>query len=227
MSTEETTKYRIVHIEDSEGWREMFADMFSQGFGDLAIFESRADCDLLKQELDSGELANAYILDNEIGYDYGGELASQIIDRARELGQDIIVVTLLCSSIPQAEREYGQDLRERNIPILDKLLYGALCGFYVARCLKEGQVAFTDYIEEIGAKTFESVASYLYRYTERTSIADRLMMAVSYGEEGAFFKSFENFLMMNREAMLKKLEGGARRLFDELFPRKVSGVETE
>jgi|GEM_PF-6170514 len=82
-------KYRIVHIEDAEGWREMFAKMFAQGFGDSTVFESRADCDLLKEELRTGKLAHAYILDNEIGWDFGGKLAPMIIERARELGQDV------------------------------------------------------------------------------------------------------------------------------------------
>lgn len=220
-------KYRIVHIEDAEGWREMFAKMFAQGFGDSTVFESRADCDLLKEELETGELAHAYILDNEIGWDFGGELAPMIIERARELGQDVIVVTLLCSSLYEAEKEFGQVLREHNIPILDKQLYGALCGFYVARCLQEGQIAFSDFLNEIGSKTFESIPSYLYPFYERTNIASQLMIAVSSSEQGAFFQSLEDFLMMHREGILSQLEGKARRLFEEMFPPKGIGLEKE
>lgn len=220
-------KYRIVHIEDTSSWRKMFAEMFVRGFGNLAVFESRADCDLLKKELETGELAHAYILDNEIGLDYGGKLASKIIDRARELGREVIVVTLLCSSIDEAERDFGDDLRERNIPILDKQLYGALCGFYIARCLKEGQVVFTDYLNEIRSKTFESIPNYLYRPSEKSSIADGLMIEVSYGEQGAFFKSLEDFLMMHREGIMKELGANSRRLFEEMFPPRGVGLEKE
>lgn len=91
----------VVYIEDSADWREMIGSAFEKGLANKDTkVEPRGDFDELHKELKSGKLADVYILDNEIvGEDKeGSEMAQAIKDRASELGRDVLVITLLCSS---------------------------------------------------------------------------------------------------------------------------------
>lgn len=216
------TKQRIVHIEDSKGWREMLRKMFQQGFDPSRTeFESREDCDILREEIAGHKpLASSYILDNEIGWDYGGKLASEIHDSAKQQGKSVIVISLLCSSMDSVRKEFGKDLAERNIPVLDKLEHAPVCGFYIARCLNKGPVPFQEYLQEQGITLLTEG-----EYTNRTAIQDGMLLAIAGGKPGLLYQTPQELITAKREEITKYMRPESIRLMDKMFLPLTPGGE--
>lgn len=197
--------------------------MFENGFDPARVqFESRKDFGLVKRELYDGTLADVYILDNEVYGEYGGEYALRIHDKATELGRSVIVVTLLCSSIEAAKREYGSKLDARQIPILDKLQHAPPCGFWVASCLDNGQfVSWEEYLRKEGI-TLEAP---FFRYSDSTDVQEGMLGMIRDGKPGAFYQHPIEWVTQNREGITQFMSPGAIRLLDKRFPSPLSGTE--
>lgn len=147
-----TGKFRIVHCEDGS-WGPRLHDMFENGFGDKVEFELRPNFSKLKEEIASGKLGEAYILDNEITEDdqvQGGKMAQLIYDKAQELGRDVIIISLLCSNPEGVRKKYGDELDTRGIPILNKTFQALFAAFYIGRCLTKGKIGFSQWLTEEG-----------------------------------------------------------------------------
>ena len=145
---------RVVYIEDNEGQRKINGDAFVKGLADESVrVEVRENFLELEQELigDAGkELADVYIMDNEIlaqrGGGLGTEMAEKILLEAEKREKDVLVITLLCSNPKEAKRcltkktlPDGTNLSD-VVPCLDKQTEAAFCGFYVATILRDGKL---------------------------------------------------------------------------------------
>lgn len=101
--------FKIVHIEDDQGHRERLGQIYDTGFQrDGVTFEQRPDFTSTADDILTGNLADFYLLDNDIeGQNIrGGAIAQQIHDKARELGKEVTVITLLSSNPEGVRHEY-------------------------------------------------------------------------------------------------------------------------
>ncbi|MEA3355509.1 MAG: hypothetical protein U9Q63_03440, partial [Patescibacteria group bacterium] len=188
-----STKHTIVYIEDGD-WRHTLTPAFNNGFGDNVEVDDRGNFQQLFQELEKGDLATAYILDNEIvGEDkYGAEIAQIIHQKAKELGKQVLVITMLCSAPKQVKKKYGASLAEKDIPILNKHAHAALCGFYIGQCLQEGVMTFDSWLMKEGITLLESNA-------ETQSVQSGIMLEMEMGEAGGFYLKPRSFISEHRK----------------------------
>lgn len=194
-------KRRVVYIEDGP-WREVLAPAFKNGLAreDVEV-ENRGNFDKLRQEIGLGDLANVYILDNEITGDReeGAQIAQKIHDRAKELGKEVLIITMLCSNPKGVRDTYGDELDKRGIPVLHKNAHAALCGFYVGRCLGKGKVSLEDWLTQEGVNLPEF-------NTRIQMVSGEICGSVEKSASGGFYISLRDFVTRNRDELTRSLE---------------------
>lgn len=217
------TKKRIEYIEDGH-WRQTLEPAFTNGFaGEGVSVVAREDFTELKADLKTGNLADVYILDNEItGKDEeGAEMALEICKRATELDRDVLVITMLCSNPDTVRKVYGDELDENGIPICCKLTDAAIIGFYIGRCLKEGTtIDFQEWLTSEGITMPEN--------TKKTrDVQSEITSTLEYGAEpGGFYLRPREFIGQNREGITRFMRPESIRELDRLFPVS-NGIEVK
>lgn len=216
-------KKRIVYVEDGE-FRYAFGAALKNGFKQDGVeVDPRTDFQQLKQELKEGDLADVYILDNEIAGEEegkeGGQMAQAIFDRAKELGRDVLIITMLCSNPDGVREQYGQELDIREIPVLHKNIHASLCAFFIGRCLTRGKIGFQDWLKEEGVV--------LPEYDEATKGIDgKIYTQVESSKPGSFFQPLREFASMHRKEILKWASPQEEMALDSMLPT-ISGREVK
>lgn len=212
---------KIVYIEDGD-WRQTLSPAFRNGFGEDVVVDDREDFQELFKELEKGDLASVYILDNEIvGEDkQGAEMAQIIYKRANDLGREVLVITMLCSAPKRVREKYGEGLASKGIPILDKNAHAAICGFYIGSCLQKGKkIAFDDWLTKEGIALPES-------RQETQDVQTAIMLEMELGEAGGFYLNPRDFITRNLEGITQYMRPESKREIKNIFPIS-NGVETK
>lgn len=220
------TDFKIVHIDDDMSQRERLGALFGKGFANEHItFEQRPDFEEVQRELVSGDLADVYILDNDIeGYSTrGGAIATQIHDRAIAAGKEVIIVTLLSSNPEGVRREYGDALGERGIAALNKIKDSTIVGFYVGNALEplinrptgtEGRIkvpTFSEWSSQEGVTVSQG------GLIPAMDVDYHIGRIIRQGEGGDFFRRPSAFLAEHRAALEGKLDDAGRIELTRIF----------
>lgn len=229
------TDFKIVHIDDDISHLERLGAIFRKGFDNEHItFEQRPDFDEVQRELVSGDLADVYILDNDIeGHaTRGGAIATQIHDRAEAAGKEVIIVTLLSSNPEGVRREYGNALNERGIVALNKIKDSAIVGFYVGNALEplinrpagtEGRIKVPTFSEW---SSHEGVTVSQGGLIPAMDVDYHIGRVIRMGEGGDFFRRPSAFLAEHRAVLEGKLDDAGRTELARIFaPRPGSSPE--
>ena len=134
----------VSYVEDGDfhyGFFPVLKNGLDDGSGRVKVSHF-PDFDIVLDQIDRGKLSDIYILDNEIyGSEtiYGADVALRIKSKAKELGIEVLVLSLLSSNPGGIEKQYGVEFKQKNIPILFKLSHAAICAFFVGRCIKENK----------------------------------------------------------------------------------------
>lgn len=228
-------KRKVVYIDDSLELRMLAGEAFKVGLTkDDTEVEIREDFELLLEEISTGNLADVYILDNEIAGadDEGAVMAQKIHDRAKELGKNVLVITLLCSNPEGVYKEYGEGLKSRSIPVLHKRFQAAICGFYVGKVLRDGQsLLFEEWLKTEGI-TLPDTSSGRNDQTVR-DVSDNILLAIFdsnpprgiFPEAGAFFEPPRDFITRCEQKITQFMKPNAKELLRETFNLQLSGQE--
>ena len=207
---------RIVYIEDGP-WRATIGPAFKKGLAAEGVsYEERADFDQLKEELRGGDLAEVYILDNEITGDtsQGAKLACQIKQRAQELGREVTIISLLCSNPDAVKEIYGSELSVLDIPVGYKLTEAPQVGFYAAACLKAGrQLNYQGWLREAGLIRPGSSVNEV--------VVQNGIMAQMEFVEGGFYSDPCGFVQTHLKQITEDMTPVTKRELERLFPVSV------
>lgn len=201
---------RIVHVDDSENILKLMKEVLEWGFkSEKGTVELRQDknFDRVEEDIKNGNLADVYILDNEITERRdleGAEIAQRIHGRA---GKPVVIISLLSSNPDGVVKKYGKELNFRSIPTLSKVTEAHLCFFYVGDCLRrladeERKLTFEEWLEEQRIERKKESELGAEETLSLKAIQDRMLAYVSMGGEGAFWVSLDKFL---KEHKAKKL----------------------
>lgn len=214
---------RVKYVEDG-GYGPAIRSAFRTGLqrSDRSVtVEHDLDFYDVLAELESGNLADVYIFDNEITGEYdqiGAEIAMRVYDKAHELNKDVLVITLLCSNTSEVRKQYGTGLFDRGVPILQKNFHASTCGFYVAACIEaESTIPFDKWVrrEGINLKSgSEGVGGDI-------QVIEGRMLSTAEDNSGSFYLSPRAFI--DKFGIRKLLDSKAQRYFDELYPPLMSG----
>ncbi|MDO8610666.1 MAG: hypothetical protein Q7R95_09040 [bacterium] len=187
---------RIVWVEDSADVRFSLGRMFQNGFKrDGVEYEERPDLNVTKDEIKSGNLADVYILDNEItgASDIeGAQIAQEIYDAANRLGRKVIVVTLLCSNPKTVHKLYGDELDKRQIPVLQKLSDAPLIGFWIGACIAQDKyMSLNDWLKESSTQLLDDE----HIIEQRKAVQNAISVSIMDGKDmGVFYQPPRDYI---------------------------------
>lgn len=174
----------------------------------------RKDFTELKADLKTGNLADVYILDNEIAGEgeEGAQMALEIHKRAFELSKEVLIITILCSAADKVRELYGDKLDAKGIPICFKLTDAAIIGFYIGRCLEEGKtVDFQQWLTSEGITMPKNKS-------EAREVQNMVTTQIEIAESGGFYLKPREFIRANREGVIKYISPESIRELDRQFP---------
>ncbi|MBM3254537.1 MAG: hypothetical protein FJZ16_09810 [Candidatus Omnitrophica bacterium] len=216
------TLRRVEFIEDGD-WRATYSPALTNGLAkDGVVVNARENFAELRRALATGELADVYILDNEIvGEDKeGAQMALAIRQRACEMRREVLVITLLCSAPIEVRKTYGGSLDKNGIPICSKLTDAAIVGFYIARCIDTGKVlSLKEWLTAEGISMPENTR-------EARDVQTKLVVRAEMEEAGGFYLGPREFIARYKERITRFMEPGSIRELDRLFPVG-SGIEAK
>lgn len=205
---------RIEYIEDGS-WRDILEPVFKKGLErESIIVNAREDFTQLKQDLELGNLADVYILDNEIAgdHDRGAEMALKIHEKATEMDKEVLVITLLCSAPDKVKETHGGSLNEKGIPILSKLTDAGICGFFVGRCIREDKnLDFNAWIKSEGIQMPQNTP-------EGRGVQNAITIRMEKVEPGGFYLKPREFIEKYREGITRSMDSATIREMDRIFP---------
>ncbi len=211
---------KIVYVEDGD-FRYSFAPSLLNGLKQDGVeIAIRETLDESIEELEQGNLADVYILDNEIlpGDMTGAEFALKIKEKARALGKEVLVISLLCSNPDEVRKEFGPQFTEYGIPVLSKNYHAAFCAFFVGACIREGKaLQFEQWLQREEFSLPEPPSR----------LSDKFMVHVEMNPiAGGYYLQPKEYLDQNRERIERGMHPEALRELNRLFPRDPSrGIE--
>lgn len=213
---------RIVWVEDSKDMRSTLGGMFKKGFTKEGVkYEERPNFDSTMREVATGDLADVYIFDNEVlGGEsdiYGAEVAKQVVDSAKKLGKEVIVVTLLCSNPEDVQRVHGDELKKRGVPALQKNSDAPLLGFWIGACIQAGKnISLEDWLRE----TSTVLINEDYLEQRKMVVQSALAVNIMDGKDlGDFFKPPRDYIDSHMNDLKPYLVyPGSFELMNKIFP---------
>lgn len=219
---------RIVHVEDSSGWRDMIHEALVKGLSPKnVVVDSREDFHQLNSELESDkldDLPDILILDNEAPEGEGAIEAQNAYKRAKELGKDMIIINLLCSSPKAVRQKYGQELDSLSIPILNKTTDAVVLGFYIASCINgQGELRnlpFNQWLIEEGIELKEDNMNV-------RRVQDAMMAEIIEGKPGSLLLKPRTYIDTHLETIKRYMvtPDETMRDMNQIFPPQKPGKE--
>lgn len=227
----------IVHVDDSGNVLSLMKEFIENGFKSkdrVVSLRQEKNFKGVEQDIATGNLAHVYILDNEItgGDKEGAEIAQEIYDKAETEGRKVIVINLLSSNPEGVMDLYGEELRNRDIPVLNKITEAHLCFFYIGDCLNrlikgENKLPFEGWLKENGIRRIEEGNLAREKILSLVKIQRRLQAFITIRAEGAFWTPEGDFINMNRRTIEGKMDSQGIEAMNEMFPVGTDGLETK
>ncbi len=228
--TDKKRPIRVIHVEDSDGWRVLIGQMMEKGLKrDGVVFESRPDFTQLTEEIASenpDDLPDVVILDNEAPGGEGAVIAQEVYNKAQAIGREVVIIHLLCSSPAAVRKEYGEVLNSIGVPICDKLMHAPLVGFYIGSCITDDglkKVSFEDWLREENIHLPDEKRGW-EAITRARDVQNSLMLSVS-GQPGSLYLRPREFIATEHDNLTRFMKPETIAEIGSIFPPLFPGGE--
>lgn len=194
---------------------------------DGVVFEERENFDKLNEELSSDspdDIPDILVLDNQYPNDEGVLTAIKAQRRAREVGRDIIV-TILTAFPPHVIGKYGDELKKKGIPVLNKVTDGATLGFYLGACIGDNGIKNIGLNEWLIAEGMTMRNEYLWPAVETKEITAGMERTIARAEAGGLFMKPRTFIEAHYQRITRYMRPGSILELNLLIPPQRPGGE--